>query len=63
MLLTYIRSSQDPEPSLKFYREIMGMRKLFSYNAGSFSIYCELLCTYFCGTASLISLPNRYVPR
>ncbi|KAI5476375.1 lactoylglutathione lyase Glo1 [Pseudohyphozyma bogoriensis] len=29
----------DPEPTLKFYREILGMRLLFSYNAGSFSIY------------------------
>ncbi|ORY75625.1 Glyoxalase/Bleomycin resistance protein/Dihydroxybiphenyl dioxygenase, partial [Leucosporidium creatinivorum] len=39
---------KDPERSLKFYREILGMRKLFSYNAGSFSIYCELASSSFC---------------
>lgn len=32
---------QDPVRTLKFYREILGMRILFTYNAGSFSIYCQ----------------------
>lgn len=57
MLTKFI--TQDPEPSLKFYREIMGMRKLFSYNAGSFSIYCELLCATFCDIGSLICLREK----
>lgn len=33
---------KDPVESLKFYRDILGMRLLFSFNAGCFSIYCEL---------------------
>lgn len=34
---------KDPEKTLKFYRDVLGMRVLFTYNAGSFSIYCERL--------------------
>lgn len=30
---------RDPEKSLKFYRDIMGMRTIFTLNAGPFTIY------------------------
>ncbi|GAA5946990.1 hypothetical protein JCM3765_002104 [Sporobolomyces pararoseus] len=30
---------KDPKVSLPFYKDILGMKTLFTYNAGSFSIY------------------------
>jgi len=32
---------KDPKVSLPFYKEILGMRTLFTLNAGPFSVYCE----------------------
>lgn len=32
---------KDPKVSLPFYKEVLGMKTLFTYNAGSFSIFCE----------------------
>lgn len=38
---------KDPKVSLPFYKDVLGMKTLFTYNAGSFSIFCEFFFFFF----------------
>ncbi|CEQ38745.1 SPOSA6832_00187, partial [Sporobolomyces salmonicolor] len=46
---------KDPKVSLPFYKDILGMKTLFTYNAGSFSIYCTFRSSSRLPTCELIS--------